>query len=230
MPRIALFIDGENLSASHAPHILRETARLGSVDLRRVYGDAIRLAGWEAVPGLRLVHSGNGKNSADLLLTVDAMEVALTGGCEVVAIASSDGDFRHVAERMRERGLTVLGLGDERAPEAFRAVCSRFVELRDVGKQAVTATGLSLEGGVLDKARWPAAITALIEEYGEAGRLPTHRLGLLMGEVYGVHIRNFAEKQWARYLKTQEDRFRLEPGEKGSVVGLRPQARALAAE
>jgi hypothetical protein len=211
MPRVSLFIDGENLPARHAARILEEAGRAGQVDLRRVYGDAGRLAGWEAVPGLRVMHAGTGKNAADLLLCVEAMARALSGGCEVVAIASADGDFRHLAGQLVERGITVIGLGDARAPQAFRAACSRFVLLAEAG---------DAQAGLAPK-DWPAAIARILAEEGGDGGMSTARLGQLMRQRHGVCIGAHADRTWRGYLSKRAGQFRLEPVAGGLRVFLR---------
>ncbi|MEZ5723187.1 MAG: NYN domain-containing protein [Paracoccaceae bacterium] len=81
------------------------------------------------MPGIRFVHAGTGKNAADLLLSIDAVELALREGYEMFVIASSDGDFSHLAIRLRETGHLVVGCGVATAPARFRTACSRFVEL-----------------------------------------------------------------------------------------------------
>ncbi|MCV2865605.1 NYN domain-containing protein [Albidovulum sediminicola] len=81
---------------------------------------------WHGAAGFRLIHAGTGKNAADLLLCIDAMELAMGQSFSDVVIASSDGDFAHLAVQLRERGLRVIGVGEAKAPPLFRAACTRF--------------------------------------------------------------------------------------------------------
>ncbi|MFN3643518.1 MAG: NYN domain-containing protein [Gemmobacter sp.] len=129
-PRLALLVDGENLPHAFAEQILARAAAHGALPVRRVYGNMTRLAAWEAAPGFRPVHTGTGKNSADMMLVIEAMALVHAGGLDGVAIASSDRDFTHLAHHLRERGLIVIGIGTAFAPEAFRKACTRFIELR----------------------------------------------------------------------------------------------------
>lgn len=128
-PRLALLVDGDNLSALHAARLMSEASRRGRIDCARVYADATRRVDWAAAPGWRVIHAGGGKNAADLLLCLDAMELALERSFQAVALASSDGDFAHLAQRLRERGVMVMGLGEAKTPDRFRAACSEFVLL-----------------------------------------------------------------------------------------------------
>ncbi|NUB46244.1 NYN domain-containing protein [Fertoebacter nigrum] len=127
--RVAVLVDGENLAADHAACILATARGEGRADIIRVYGNAKAIPAWDAQPGFRLIHSGTGKNATDLLLAIDAMELAFGGGIDTVLIASSDRDFAHVAHRLRERGLCVIGMGEEKTPDSFRQACTRFTPL-----------------------------------------------------------------------------------------------------
>lgn len=123
----ALLIDGDNLSPDLADAILHACGPVPTI--RRVYADLTIRTGWATVPGLRAIHAGQGKNAADLLLTIEAMDLVARGGATGFAIASSDGDFAHLAHRLREGGHPVTGIGEAKAPARFRAACTRFVEL-----------------------------------------------------------------------------------------------------
>ena len=118
--RAALLIDGDNISIRHDATLKREAQKIGRLDVTRVYGGPCVSAEWLTTPGIRFMQAGTGKNAADLLLSIDAMELAFSGGIDAFAIASSDGDFTHLAQRLREKGHHVTGLGDARAPERFR--------------------------------------------------------------------------------------------------------------
>jgi len=138
---VALLVDGENISATHAATILKEAEKAGYPVLRRVYGKAEHIAAWDA-EGFRLVPTRPGKNAADLLLSIEAMTLALRDGFGTLVIATSDGDFVYLATQLRELGNTVIGLGEGKAPKPFRTACSHFIELKPL-------TSLSAP-------RWPA--------------------------------------------------------------------------
>lgn len=126
---MALFVDGDNLSPSLGPSLLEVAERLGEVSVRRVYGRAEALGAWDEHPAFRGVRAGGAKNGTDLLLCIEAVDLASQGLLDAVAIASDDRDFSHLACWMRERGLSVLGLGTRKASQDWRASCSTFVEV-----------------------------------------------------------------------------------------------------
>lgn len=128
-PRVALLVDGENMSVALAGSVIMRSQKFGALTIRRVYGNAAKMPGWDAAPGFRLVHAGIGKNATDVLLAVEAMVIMLQGQADVLVIATSDGDFRHVACALRESGRVVIGMGEGKAPESFRKACNQFIQV-----------------------------------------------------------------------------------------------------
>ena len=47
-------------------------------------------------------------------------------------LVSSDSDFTALANRIREQGLTVIGIGEGKTPESLRNVCTRFVMIENI--------------------------------------------------------------------------------------------------
>lgn len=130
METVAVLVDGETLSAKYVGQIALRARALGTVTVRRVYLDAQKTTDWQGGPqGFRLMHAGTGKTAADLLLALDAMELALREGVSRFVIASSERDFSHLALRLREYGRQVTGIGETRTPQIFRDACETFVTL-----------------------------------------------------------------------------------------------------
>ncbi len=77
-----------------------------------------------------MIHSGSGKNAADLRLCIDALDLAHRHKLDGFAIASSDGDFGHLAHYLRETGFIVIGIGEAKTPQGFRLACTRFEVLQ----------------------------------------------------------------------------------------------------
>lgn len=227
MSRVSVFVDGENIPASQAPRILGLAHELGQVELLRVYGDAGLLGAWDEVPGFRLIHSGSGKNAADLLLSVDAMERALDGACDTVVIASSDGDFRHLAGRLRERGLSVIGMGRERAGLRFKAACSRFVVLRGEADPAKRPEPAPEPGVVpfIPPGTVPGLTKKIIAAIAQNGcprkGLELSALQVLMYRQHRVAIGCYPEKTWRGYLQARGQIFVLDPKGPEARVRLR---------
>jgi hypothetical protein len=139
-PLYAVLIDADNIPAKYAGAILKEITSYGEPALRRVYGDwsSGRLSAWTTrVRELGLVahqESANtvGKNASDIGLVIDAMDILHTGRFDGFVLVSSDSDFTALANRIREQGLDVIGIGEGKAPESLRNVCNRFILIENI--------------------------------------------------------------------------------------------------
>lgn len=127
---IAFLIDADNFSApawiDEAFQTLERTE--GSIAIRRAYGSAENLKGladtlraWAIRPFVNLSLS---KNTTDMSLAVDAMELAcLVSRPKLVVIGSGDLDFVPLVVRLRERGIKVVCVSErsKMAQDAVRA-------------------------------------------------------------------------------------------------------------
>ncbi len=135
--RIAVMIDADHTRPSYAEALLSEVAKYGNPTIRRVYGDWTNphLSRWARILnslGLRAMHQNaytSGKNSTDLALVIDAMDLLYDGNVEAFALVTSDSDFTSLAHRLRESGKTVYVLGENKAPESLRNACDKFIDL-----------------------------------------------------------------------------------------------------
>ena len=55
------------------------------------------------------------------------MDLLYTRRFDGFCLVSSDSDFTGLALRIREEGLTVLGFGEQKTPEAFKNACHKFI-------------------------------------------------------------------------------------------------------
>jgi hypothetical protein len=133
--RLAVLIDADNALAAVIDGLLAEIARFGEATVKRIYGDftAPSSASWKkvlqqyAIKPVQQFAYTKGKNATDSMLIIDAMDLLYTGRFDGFCLVSSDSDFTGLAMRLREAGLTVLGFGEQKTPEAFRNACHRFV-------------------------------------------------------------------------------------------------------
>ncbi|MBU2075802.1 MAG: NYN domain-containing protein [Actinobacteria bacterium] len=141
--RLAVLIDADNTSASHAGALLEEVARYGVPTVKRAYGDwtTQQLVGWKkalnenAIQPVQQFAYTQGKNSTDSALIIDAMDLLYSGNLDAFALVSSDSDFTRLATRLRESGKTVYGLGRRRTPPSLVAACDKFIYLEVLGQQ-----------------------------------------------------------------------------------------------
>ncbi|WP_297428477.1 NYN domain-containing protein [Clostridium sp.] len=134
---IALLIDADNIGAKHIESILGELAKYGKVTIRRMYGDWTqeRLKPWlEKTSQFSLTpimqsNDTSRKNASDIGLVIDAMDILYSDKVSGFCIVSSDSDFNKLAKRLRESGNLVIGMGEQKTPESFRASCEKFIYL-----------------------------------------------------------------------------------------------------
>ncbi len=133
--RLAVLIDADNAQAAVIEGLLAEIARFGEATVKRIYGDftAPTSSSWKKVlqryaikPVQQFAYS-TGKNATDSTLIIDAMDLLYTRKFDGFCLITSDSDFTGLAMRLREEGLTVLGFGEKKTPEAFRNAWHKFV-------------------------------------------------------------------------------------------------------
>jgi hypothetical protein len=213
--RTAVFVDGDNISSQFASTILNHARRMGRVDTTRVYVDDTHCTGWQGTPGFRIIHSGSGKNATDMLLSIDAIECALVQGITACVIATSDQDYRHLAHRLREKGLFVLGVGESKAPEAFRTACHEFETLVPKKPKPVAPCMAPLD----------RQICQIIRKHASGGtRMSFKDLNPKMRAEHGTKISDQPEKNWRAYLTKRPDLFAVDPRGEGAQVQIKKAA------
>nr|WP_306264950.1 NYN domain-containing protein [Pararhizobium sp. IMCC3301] len=172
-PLYAVLIDADNIPAKHAEPILKEIATLGELALRRVYGDwsSEKLRSWaETVREHGLVAhqetaNTKGKNASDIGLVIDAMDILHAGRFDGFVLVSSDSDFTALANRIREQGLEVIGIGERKTPESLRNVCNRFVLIENIiDEPALARDGIQNKSNKLPAKNAAPLIIAAMEK------------------------------------------------------------------
>ena len=149
-PRIAVLIDADNAQASIFVQVLGEIAKYGDATVKRLYGDFSengRMArSWSDIiknHAIKPIHqpaNTKGKNATDIALIIDAMDLLYSGKFDTFCIVSSDSDFTSLAMRIREEGLFVLGIGENKTPLSFINACNRFVDTQVFRLQPLTVS------------------------------------------------------------------------------------------
>ncbi len=208
-PGVALLIDGENISHEHADAILRRSLRQGQIAVKRVYGNVSKIPGWDSTPGFRVIHSGSGKNSADMMLVIDALDLAHTALIGTFIIVSSDRDFSHLSFYLRERHLTVIGVGEAKSAPALRQSYTIFAELESLEKDKFKATPDA--SCIQEFGKHDQTIHKLIVNSGTSDGLPIAVLGVKMHSQHNVKISTLPEKTWRAYLLARSNFYTCDP-------------------
>jgi uncharacterized protein (TIGR00288 family) len=116
--RVMLLIDADNVSVDVVEQAVAHLLDAhGALHVRRAYCTAESAlkhqAAFRRLSIKPMVNLSTGKNSTDIALAVDAIDLVLAERPDVVAIASSDSDFAPLVARLREKGCRVVGIGQE---------------------------------------------------------------------------------------------------------------------
>jgi hypothetical protein len=60
-------------------------------------------------------------------MIIDAMDILHSGLVSGFCIVSSDSDYTRLATRIREMGVFVMGIGEQKTPKAFVNACNVFI-------------------------------------------------------------------------------------------------------
>lgn len=170
--KLAVLIDAENVSHSWIKPIMAEIARYGTPTIKRIYTDWTSNAssGWKSVlleyafTPIQQYRYTAGKNSSDSAMIIDAMDILYSQKVDGFCIVSSDSDFTRLAQRLREAGMRVIGMGVKKTPVPFKASCERFIyieNLKDTTKDAPP------EPPAAKPAAQPVAVAAAVPQAAE---------------------------------------------------------------
>ena len=220
--RVALLIDGDNIAPAHASRVIFWAKEQGRVDIARVYLNASHPSDWLTTPTVRAIHAGNGKNASDILMCIDAMELSLSKGISHFVLVSSDGDFSHIANRLRELGAHVLGIGEAKAPQMFRHACTEFKALTIAKPAPLVKKPTTIPSGANDIDR---KIQCIIRANSLNGRgMRVARLGGLMYQKHNIRISDHPAGNWRGYLTQNPAIYDIDPRGPEAMVRLRPVA------
>ncbi len=233
LKNIALLIDADNVSPAGIDPVLTVLAELGQVNIRRTYGNWAKaaLSNWDKIShryGLQPVQQFDltkGKNATDIAMTIDAMDLLNTGKVDGFGIMSSDSDFTPLVTRLRQDGMTVYGFGTEKAPEAFRTACSRFLDVdKLIAAAANEEESPDLAGAGGGRTPVDEDVIELLAAAWKAAKRDKHgfaslsEVGNIANNRSSFDVRNFGYRRLSDLIEANADRFRVERRDGGVFV------------
>ncbi|MGB2779885.1 MAG: NYN domain-containing protein [Phycisphaerae bacterium] len=230
---MALFCDFENVAlgvrdAHYAQFDIRKVVeRLllkGNIVVKKAYCDCARYEEFKAamheasfelieIPHVRM----SGKNSADIRMVVDALDLCYTKGhVDTFVIISGDSDFSPLVSKLRENNRIVIGVGvKESTSDLLIANCDEFIYYDDLVRvQPPRARSRSRRGSRKPAGTQPAKPPAPGEDKKqEAWDLIVQTYEALVEE------RGEGEKIWGSMIK--QTLKRRKPGFSESYFGFR---------
>jgi uncharacterized LabA/DUF88 family protein len=159
--KLAVLIDADNVPYSNVKGMMEEIAKFGTPTTKRIYADWTKpnAGGWKsvllehAITPIQQYSYTVGKNSSDSAMIIDAMDLLYSDKVDGFCIVSSDSDFTRLAIRLRESGMKVIGIGEQKTPNSFIVACDRFVYIevldgaikKKTPKRASTETKKTIE-------------------------------------------------------------------------------------
>lgn len=187
--QIAVLIDSDNVSSKYAPVIFNELETYGFASYRRIYGNWSKNNGWNeevllenSITPIQQFNYTTGKNSTDMTMVIDAMDILYSGNVDGFCLVTSDSDFTRLAMRLREANMYVIGMGESKTPTALTKACNKFIRLNLISEQALSAASGDIADGskantVTSISEIEDAIIAIVNENENNGK-PTY-----MGEI-----------------------------------------------
>ena len=158
--KLALYIDFENIARGirdaqykgfEIKLILERLVENGKIMVKRAYADWSRYTDYKrpfheaAIELIDIPQSRySGKNSADIRMVVDAMDLAHRNEhIDTFAIVSGDSDFSPLVSKLRENDKYVIGLGVKNSSsELLVGNCDEFIFYEDLTRDAKKGTAL----------------------------------------------------------------------------------------
>ena len=137
---IAVLIDADNASANSIGYILQKIETLGRITCKNIYGDwgNAHIKGWQeallkyAIDPIQQFAYVTGKNTTDIGLVIDAMDMLYSEKYDGFCLISSDSDFTALALRIRKNHAKVFGFGKYITVDAFTQACDSFYYVEDL--------------------------------------------------------------------------------------------------
>src|SRR4029078_10228962 len=132
--------------------VVERLVEKGKIVVKKAYADWSRFAQYTAplheaaIELIEIPRRGvSGKNSADIRLCVDAMDLAYSKDhIDTFVIVSGDSDFSPLVSKLKENGKHVIGLGmAEPTSELLRDNCDEFIYYDDLGRTHAPVPGMS---------------------------------------------------------------------------------------
>lgn len=147
--KIAVLIDADNTQLSKMESVFHELSTYGRIVVKKAYGNWKKqsLKNWEeevkrlAIKTEQQFDYVSGKNTTDIAMVIDAMDLLHSEMYDAFALVSSDSDFTPLAIRLRESGAYIIGVGENQTPEAFRNACDDFLLLDFVSAETEDKNG-----------------------------------------------------------------------------------------
>lgn len=155
-------------------------------------------------------------------MIIDAMDILYSGNVEGFCLVSSDSDFTKLAQRLRESGMFVLGMGEQKTPSSFRVACDAFKILEVISQNeddispAITAvsenparygTSQDETPSITSKAEIERTVSRVLTENNDHGKNTTlSEIGSILQKKFSeFDVRNYGYSKLSTFLESMND-------------------------
>ena len=212
---IAVFCDFENLAIGvreakydrfDMMKVLERLLLKGSVVVKKAYCDWERYKGFKATMHeaafemIDIPHvSKSGKNSADIRMVVDALDLCyMKGHVDTFAIVSGDSDFSPLVSKLRENNKTVIGVGVKQSTSGlFIGNCDEFIFYDDLVRDEEKAKARATQV----KQATPKPAPQDKKQPDKPAGDPAEALRMVMETIDALLARGDKDAVWASHVK-----------------------------
>lgn len=218
--QLAVLIDFENVGLDSIQWLFDQLSHVGRIIVKRAYGDWSTAGNRRdqllqlGVEPIQLFHAAQSKNSSDIRLAIDAVELLYQSPVDTFVIVSSDSDFVSLVNRLRAAGKTVIGAGrEETAPHSLVISCDRYYYLEKTGRRRTKVrSGKRKKGDTL----LIRAVEASIDEEGRVVGSKLHQTIQRLDPSFDFRTLGYAT--FAKYLEASPGVKVIRPRGAGDVT------------
>ena len=235
--RFAVFVDLENAGgkAETLNNILEKVKIRGDILMGKVYGYTDKYSGlkelllsntFTVVPSLR--YGVAQKNNADILLVLDAMEVAYTNSLiDSFCIVSGDSDYTPLVGKLKSMGKFVLGISrSEAASTIFINACNEFQFLESVSVRRAPQKAKKADIASGDDSDLLKQIESILDDHNEDEVFASELKGILLRLRPDFNERNYGASTFFKLLtrlSQQYGTFKVRSDNYNVFVSLTPE-------
>lgn len=222
MEHLAVLIDSENVGAKYVASIFDELDKNGyDAPCRRIYGNWAKSNGWKesvlleySIQPIQQFSYTVGKNSTDMAMVIDAMDLLYQNKVDGFCLITSDSDFTRLAMRLREERKYVLGMGESKAPLALTHACDKFIFLDlikvsgEEDEETATFAGQAEAESVTSIETLENAILTILNDKSE--EMDLGELGDRLGKKFpDFDVRNYGYSKLSVFFKEEMPHLEL---------------------
>ena len=216
--RFAVFVDLENAGgkAETLNSILEKVKIRGDILIGKVYGYTEKFGGlkelllsntFTVVPSLR--YGVAQKNNADILLVLDAMEIAYTNPLiDSFCIVSGDSDYTPLVGKLKSMGKFVLGISrSEVASTIFINACNEFQFLESVAPRRQPQKAKKADNAAGDDADLLKLVESILDDHNEEEVFASELKGILLRLRPDFNERNYGASTFFKLLSRLSQQY-----------------------